>query len=162
MSEPVLTIESALEKALHDAIALNVEALKTQCTALEKITLNGGMLEFDDQSGNAGKRRDSYTGPRIDIIAAPNIPQGFGSNARAMDVTIEIITHPDDDPLRILARYAYRCARKIFDNNEFILPEDAMELRGYLITGGSSAVTEIGFVTTFSVNIKVFVKQAGV
>ena len=161
MSDPITIIEESVESAIYAAIKVNLDALAGEITALQSVLINGLFMPDPDTSGSAGKRRD-MNGPRINITCNPNIPIGFQSVARSVKLDIHCITQPDSDPDHRLAVYCYRAVRKVFDNNEFSLPSDAMELRGYLVTDGSAGITEEGFVVSFGVSIKVFIKQKGV
>ena len=157
-TEAAVMIEKAITKALADAIAKNVKALKVECASLGGVVVFGLFLENPSKDGTAGKRRD-VNGPRINITCNPNIPKGYGSVVRSCKVDIDCITQPDSDPDQILAVYCYQAVRKVFDNKEFALPEALMELRGYLITDGGAGITDDGFVVNLGVKMEVFVKQ---
>lgn len=161
MSDDSIIVERTITQALATGIAKNVSELKAQCAALSDVVVYGLFLENPLKDGTAGKRRD-VNGPRINILCNPNIPKGYGSAARSCKIDVICITQPDSDPDQVLATYCYRAARKVFDNKEFSLPTEVMELRGYLITDGAAGITEEGFVVSLGVRMEVFVKQTGV
>lgn len=159
-----LMVEAAIEQSIHDAILANVNSFAGQCSALQSVSVNGGELP-SDENGNPGARRDSYTGPRIDIICAPAIPHGFQGGANPWtpnfdsQITIDCITLPDSDPDRSLARYMHAAARMVWNRSQVNWPA-GLTARGYLIESSSAGVTDAGFLISFSVKFTFFYQQA--
>lgn len=151
-------IEKAITSALAAGISKNVAELRAQCQPLRDVVVYGLFLDNPLSHGTAGKRRE-VNGPRINIVCNPNIPKGYNSSLRTCKIDINSITQPDSDPDQILAVYCYAAVRKVFDNKEFTLPADLMELRGYLIENGAAGITEEGFVVNLGIRMEVFVKQ---
>lgn len=153
----------SIEAMLEDGVRVAVLANLSGNPALSGVQVNGFFLPATSAEGDTpNKRRDTYTGPRINLTAAPNIPTGYQSVSRSIDFTVECLTQPDGDPDRAICRAMYYAARKVFEKREFRMPDEAIaEIRGYLITGSSAGVTEQGgWTVQFTVTVKVFVKAA--
>lgn len=156
-----IIIEAGITQAIATAVEANIAALKPQCPRITDVGVFGLFLRNPATGGNSGKRRDinpNGSKGRVDIVCNPNIPKGYQSTLRTCSVDIDCITRPDDDPDHELASYLYQAVRKVFDNKEFSLPAESMELRGYLITESAAGFTEAGFVVTLGVRFEVYVR----
>lgn len=170
MSDSITIIERTIETAIATAIAVNIEVMKADNKALGSVLINGLFMGDARNDGTPGKRRD-VNGPRINITCKPNIPKGYQralagqttvfSGARTCMLTVQSVTQPDSDPDHTLALLAYSAFRKVFEKQEFTLPADMLDLRGYVITDGDAGITDDGFVMSIVVRLEVFYK-AGV